>query len=94
MTTKWTETATQEAPDGQFVMMMDSVGREQILIRRGQMYYVADESMYLYYTPLRWRALTPAEIAREKAEQEAQVGRYCSSRLRRIEERFATKEAL
>jgi len=93
MTTKWTETATQEAPNGQLVMTMDSGGNEQIRIRRGKMFFVADDSMYLYYTPLRWRALTPAEIAREKAEQEAQVGRDCRDRLRRIEDRFATKEA-
>jgi len=75
MTTKWTETATQEAPDGQLVMTMDSDCSEHILIRRGKAYYVADESMFLYYTPARWRAMTPAEIASEKADQEAMKAR-------------------
>ena len=90
----WTETDKQHPPDGEIVMTMDSKGDERILVRRGENFLLDDESEYVFYTPSRWRLLTPGEIASEKAEQEAQVGRDCRDRLRRIEERFATKEAL
>ena len=90
----WTETAKQHPPDGHLIMTIDPGGHERILVRRGEMFLLDDESEYVFYTPSRWRLLTPGEIASVKAEQEAQVGRDCRDRLRRIEDRFSIKEAL
>jgi len=94
MMTIWTETEKQQPPDGQFVLVMDSRGDEQIVIRRGNTYRRTDSGLLVSYRPERWLLLTTREVASVKAEEIAWASRDCRDRLRRIEELFATKEAL
>ena len=90
----WTETATKYPPDGQFVLAMDPRGDERIIIRRGNAYRMTDNRLLVSYRSVRWRLLTPAEIATAKAAEIAWASRDYAERLRSIEELFATKEAL
>lgn len=54
----WTETTAFSLPrENVKVMTMDSGGHEQVLIRQGNLWWVEDKSMYVYYVPKRWKYL-------------------------------------
>ena len=57
-----TYTPTKEAlpPNGEEVMTMDSSGHEQTLIRKGNLWWFPDGSMYVYYVPVAWKSLADA----------------------------------
>lgn len=60
-TTIWIETAKQLPPDGVVVQTKidDSKGvrNETTLKRQGNLWFVPDGSMYVYYTPTHWREI-------------------------------------
>jgi len=51
----WYETNKELPAEGVTVLTMDSSGREQLLKRRGKLWWFPDMSMYIYYVPVRWR---------------------------------------
>lgn len=57
----WTRCAAVLPPDGAVVLTKidDAKGRrnEQKLKRQGNLWFFADGSMYVYYTPTHWRRL-------------------------------------
>jgi hypothetical protein len=61
---RWTSTQEQLPPQGAVVetKIDDSAGERKIqkLRRRGRLWYFADDSMYVYYTPTHWRQTEPA----------------------------------
>lgn len=65
--TFWTRCETSLPPDNRVVMTMidDGNGKrnEQPLKRRGNLWFVPDESMYVYYSPTHWREMTAEERA-------------------------------
>lgn len=50
------------------------------LKRRGSLWFLPDDTMYVYYTPTHWRPTTPEPIAREKGEC-GEIGRVWESPL-------------
>jgi hypothetical protein len=52
---------SESAPEGVVVMTKiddaDGCRNEQELKRRGRLWWLADGSMYVYYTPTHWRPL-------------------------------------
>mgnify|MGYP000335899971 CR=1 FL=1 len=60
----WKDTERALPPRGQVVMAEDSGGSQQKLKLqegRGALWFFADGSMYVYYTPKRWGALSLEE---------------------------------
>jgi hypothetical protein len=55
----WTSVKTTLPPEGTIVetKIEDSAGERNIqkLIRKGNLYWFTDDSMYVYYTPTHWR---------------------------------------
>ena len=55
----WTPIDTQDRatlpPDGVVVDTMDSGGHVQPLVRRGNLFWFPDMSMYVYYVPKFWQ---------------------------------------
>ena len=66
-----------DAPENIVVMTKidDANGarNEQALKRKGWLWYYADESMYVYYTPTHWRSLTDTEREAERAKQQRAI---------------------
>lgn len=66
-----------DAPENIVVMTKidDANGarNEQALKRKGRLWYYADESMYVYYTPTHWRSLTDTEREAERAKQQRAI---------------------
>lgn len=58
MSDEWTNTYHQLPPEGVEVET-DNAGRchKQTLVRKGQLWFLPDMSMYVYYTPTFWRHL-------------------------------------
>ena len=56
----WTPTDQGLPPEGAEVETMDSGGHVQTLIRVGGLWFVPDQSMYVYYTPKFWRSEGPS----------------------------------
>jgi hypothetical protein len=55
--TDWTRTDSRLPKDGELVQTMDSGGHVQPLRRRGRLWFFADNSMYVYYTPTMWKPM-------------------------------------
>lgn len=51
---QWRETKDVRPPEGVVVEAMDSGGHTQELMLKGNLWWFPDESMYVYYTPVRW----------------------------------------
>jgi hypothetical protein len=58
---KWNPTDTMLPPENTLVKTMDSSGRVSTLQRIGNLWFVPDGGMYVYYTPISWRHLTTQE---------------------------------
>lgn len=56
----------QDAPDGVIVMTKNSSGDESPLKRKGNLWFLTDDSMYVYYVPSEWRHMTDRETDFEK----------------------------
>lgn len=60
-TTDWKTVAEELPPDGEVVMTKidDAKGirNEQQLKRQGRLWFLADGSMYVYYTPTHWHTI-------------------------------------
>lgn len=84
---EWLESET--APNGQTVMTKIDDGNglrnEQALRRSGNLWFVPDGSMYVYYQPTHWRPLTAAEREAESEKiarkQEAADATFKRARL-------------
>lgn len=46
-------------PDGEVVETMDSGGHVQKLVRKGNLFWFPDMSMYVYYCPKFWKQVAP-----------------------------------
>lgn len=55
MSRDWTPTERELPPENVVVNTMDSGGHVQKLIRRGNLWWVEDLSMYVYYVPKFWQ---------------------------------------
>jgi hypothetical protein len=53
----WTLVSRSLPPEGQPVLTIAPHGSEQVLVRKGNLWFHADMSMYVYYTPTHWRAV-------------------------------------
>lgn len=51
----WTPTEQRLPPDMTVVETMDSGGNVQDLMRRGNLFWFPDGSMYVYYVPKFWK---------------------------------------
>lgn len=56
MSQDWIPTERELPPDDVVVDAMDSGGHVQPLKRRGNLWWFADGSMYVYFVPKFWRA--------------------------------------
>lgn len=58
----WIPVAERLPPEGEVVETKiddtDGIRNEQKLKRQGQLWFFADGSMYVYYTPTHWRPLS------------------------------------
>ena len=54
MSEQWYHTANQLPPENELVRAMDSGGHVQELRRKGNLWFLSDESGYVYYTPKMW----------------------------------------
>lgn len=52
---KWTRTDSLLPPESVEVETMDNEGNTSILVRKGNLFFLPDLSMYVYYVPVRWR---------------------------------------
>lgn len=57
----WVETSSALPPERVEVDTMDSGGHTQTLVREGPLWFFPDRSMYVYYTPQRWRPVPRKE---------------------------------
>lgn len=57
-TRDWIPTDDRVPDDGEVVLTMDGGGHVQPLKRRGRLWYLADGSMYVYFTPAFWQPVT------------------------------------
>jgi hypothetical protein len=68
---KYIPTSESLPEDGKIVMTKiddaNGLRNESTLKRQGNLWFVPDGSMYVYYRPTHWRDLTEAERAKEKA---------------------------
>jgi hypothetical protein len=59
-TTEWRRTDTDPPPEGSAVLTRiddeRGVRNEQVLRRRGNLWFFPDDAMYVYYTPTHWRS--------------------------------------
>ena len=55
MITTWTKTDSILPKEGELVQTMNSTGVVQLLRRKGHLWFHADYSMYVYYTPTMWK---------------------------------------
>lgn len=53
----WNHTSSQLPEEGRVVLTISESGMEQALKRQGNLWYLPDGSMYVYYTPIKWRYL-------------------------------------
>lgn len=63
----WTRVNDELPPEGEIVdTMISDIGGErnrQALKRRGRLWFVPDDSMYVYYTPTHWSKALPVQGA-------------------------------
>ena len=59
MSTDWIATIERLPPEHEVVEAADSGGHVQPLLRQGRLWFFPDMSMYVYFTPTRWRPLRP-----------------------------------
>lgn len=87
MSKEYTECASELPPDSVIVATKidDAKGcrNEGLLSRTGNLWFIPDGSMYVYYTPTHWRHATKAELKAERAEiaDRARVNAEVSTRL-------------
>jgi hypothetical protein len=55
MTHRWYELSEKTPEDNRDIIVMDSSGQERHLKFYKNMFWLPDLSMYVYYTPSRWR---------------------------------------
>ena len=55
---QWTYTSMALPPEGEVVLTLDSGLNEQKLVRKGNLWFFPDYSMYVYYVPQAWRQLS------------------------------------
>lgn len=55
---EWIETLQRVPKEGVEVETRDSGGNVQTLVRKGGLWFFPDMSMYVYYTPTAWRAMS------------------------------------
>lgn len=55
MSDQWARTDTVEAPEGVVVETLSAGGIQTELKRLGNLWFLPDNSMYVYYTPMFWR---------------------------------------
>lgn len=53
----WIDRQVEEAPEGVAVRVLTESGMETTLVRQGNLWFLPDMSMYVYYTPIRWHRL-------------------------------------
>lgn len=53
----WRNTANVLPPEGKVVETMSPGGIQAPLIRSGKLWFMEDGSMYVYYSPVKWREL-------------------------------------
>ena len=53
---QWTLTEERLPPENVPVTTLSEGGLEQTLIRRGNLFFLEDMSMYVYYCPKYWRS--------------------------------------
>ena len=53
----WITTSTQLPPEDEFVEAQDSCGHIHKIKRRGNLWFFAGWSMYVYFTPVAWRKI-------------------------------------
>ena len=58
---EWTVTVDELPPEGEKVEAMDNGGHVQELVRQRNLWFFPDMSMYVYYTPVKWRIPEPKE---------------------------------
>lgn len=51
----WHRTADELPPEGLTVETMSRGGQHALLRRSGNLWFLADGSMYVYYTPIAWK---------------------------------------
>lgn len=51
----------EQAPDGVVVKIISPGGEERKLKRQGNLWFLPDGSMYVYFTPVKWRRLEAGE---------------------------------
>lgn len=51
----WISTKKSLPRDGDIVQAMDSSGNVQLLYKKGNLWWLADGSMYVYYVPTFWK---------------------------------------
>ena len=56
-TDQWTRVEQSLPPENALVDTISPGGIQQTLRRRGNLWFVPDGSMYIYYTPMMWRKL-------------------------------------
>lgn len=54
----WHSVRTDPPPEGLEVIVMNNDGAH--LVRKGNLWFLPDMSMYVYYTPEYWRPITDA----------------------------------
>ena len=75
----WIRCENANPPDGVPVHTKvddrEGVRNEQVLKNHGRLWFFPDGSMYVYYTPTHWAALTEAEKAKRTKDDLAQLER-------------------
>lgn len=55
--TEWIECNRELPPEGVVVETLSPGGMQSTLKRQGRLWFFPDGSMYVYYTPSKWRAV-------------------------------------
>jgi hypothetical protein len=88
----WTLLSEKLPPEGEVVMTVIADGgdirNEQQLVRKGNLFFFEDMSMYVYYRPTHWRYLT----GQEEAQRRATKKRELVKQQQQIEEELSSME--
>jgi hypothetical protein len=57
MKTEWVRTEEKLPPENLPVETMSESGQHQILVRKNNLWFFEDGSMYVYYTPVSWKMI-------------------------------------
>ena len=58
----WTKISSSLPPEETLVETMNSEGNVSLLRRRGCLFFLHDDSMYVYYDPIFWRMLGDEDV--------------------------------